>query len=412
MFEYVASGLGKIRSQHSYFESSPDVITSYGEWLDLCREDWFKVSGLYNAYTEKNFPVSFKRTGVHSKFDSIYSDSGGLQMVTLGKNITTEMRDAIYKNQATHSKYAMCFDEIPLEIDGRSGINDVGSRFFNPSAFDECAAQTGKNIERQIDIFQDMESDTKPVLILHGQNYEHFSRWSEILLKNVKQEYHKYLTSVALSSACIGQSDFLSEIEKSFLVKQLPLEVDHMHILGAGSLRRLMGNVVFFANGYYEPEFTVSFDSTTHTKLAMMGSYWRNGSILTLSRTMNDKYQMIYDDIMKKKNINLTLNEFFEGLTNSATDYNDKYNSKETVITSAQAVCFSSIYNFKEYLDKARNSKKFLLSLVKKDHKIFDLLYDVKTLDDFNHWKTNYSRYLPKKQKVGEKIMNPFDDLI
>jgi hypothetical protein len=70
------------------------------------------VSVLYNAYTEKQH-LEYLKTYKNLGARYIYSDSGGLQIVTAGKEINDEIKQQIYETQA-YADYAMCFDVISL----------------------------------------------------------------------------------------------------------------------------------------------------------------------------------------------------------------------------------------------------------------------------------------------------------
>ena len=84
----------------------------------------------------------------------IHADSGGLQIVTQGMVITDELKDKVYENQAEWADVGMCFDEIPVILTGdRSDRNDTKARFFDFENYEELARKTGRNVKRQLEIF-------------------------------------------------------------------------------------------------------------------------------------------------------------------------------------------------------------------------------------------------------------------
>ena len=101
MFEYVGSGTSyfKLMYQESYRPENLDVFArTYGA---LNGTHNHKVSLLYNAFTERRTGPRIKEN--YAKYlHSIHADSGGLQIITLGKQITPELKEEIYANQVLH----------------------------------------------------------------------------------------------------------------------------------------------------------------------------------------------------------------------------------------------------------------------------------------------------------------------
>ena len=105
---------------------------------------------MYNAYTEKR-PGEWMGEHYRSLVHSIHADSGGLQMITLGRTITNELKEEVYDSQARNSDIAMCFDVIPVRtLDaGRSDRLDLNNRRFDRTDLERCARETGRNLRRQ-----------------------------------------------------------------------------------------------------------------------------------------------------------------------------------------------------------------------------------------------------------------------
>ena len=105
--EYVVSGT-------SYMRMSNPQVSQVPERVEMVRDLFGKMvhghkshtfSALYNAYQESSFGKRFQPYSGSIK--NIHADSGGLQIVTLGKTITDELKDKIYENQAKSADVGM-----------------------------------------------------------------------------------------------------------------------------------------------------------------------------------------------------------------------------------------------------------------------------------------------------------------
>jgi len=117
----------------TYKQATLDLMKSLKKRIgESCTLTEPLVSTLYNAYTEKQHVKEFAHLD-NLGSDSVYADSGGLQIVTAGKSITEEMKMEIYKTQ-TYADYAMCFDVIPLSSTSltrtRNERSNVGKQDF------------------------------------------------------------------------------------------------------------------------------------------------------------------------------------------------------------------------------------------------------------------------------------------
>ena len=139
MFEYVGSGTSyfKLMYEESYRPENLEVFAAtYGS---LNNQHEHKISLLYNAFTEK-------RTGPRLKehyakhLHTIHADSGGLQMITLGKTITDELKEDVYANQALNSDVAMCFDLIPVVVLSERTTTGIRSKHMATSEFNAWLA--------------------------------------------------------------------------------------------------------------------------------------------------------------------------------------------------------------------------------------------------------------------------------
>ena len=415
MLEYVASGLSAARTNHSFMNAYDENKAYFKEWFDYIRNNSeVKLSGLYNAYSEANYAEMFKKFKIYDDFHMMYADSGGLQIITRGDKIDDNLKDQIYRNQAAHAHFGMCFDEIPLQVLGeRSAIGDMDSRLFDRDNLEDYAKATGKNIKRQIEVYKENNSLCKPCVIVHGNDYDSYMRWSEALLSEIPEEFKSELTSVAISSACIGVAETETEIFRNFVIKHLPFEYcNHSHLLGVGAIRRLLSCLIFYQNGYYEPDFRLSFDSTTHTKISLTGQYYTSSGSVKLTKDYNPAYDMLYNEVAKTVPFKYSIKEFYDGLTNPVIAWHEKTNDPHLVVQAVQALTWQSVFNFLKQLETYLHSKEKLLKSINRDTTLFESLYEVKTLDDYWHWKNNTSIFFKRKnRRILEEPKNTLDDL-
>ena len=188
-YEYIASGWGNPLSLKDILapgQKYDETRRIFDKFNSILEKD--KLSILFNALTEKNIGIAYNN---HYKqdFDQIYSDSGGLQMVTLKKKFEKEkhkipeLKDEVYKMQALNSDVAACFDEIsPMlhvpDLDNSAGQRtQMSHKTFLQEGVQVGALATCKNIKRQIEIFKRHESNTKIMLICQGNKAEDFAEY-------------------------------------------------------------------------------------------------------------------------------------------------------------------------------------------------------------------------------------------
>jgi len=230
-----------------------------------------RYSVLFNAYTEENIGASahnFFRDVVHS----VHADSGGLQMITLGKSVTEAEKKAIYDIQAKYSDVAMCFDVIPItsSAQGKTGITDMSVRYFDHALVPEKARETGGNLKAQILRFKELGSTAKPMLIMQGNCIQSFQDWVDYAcdeLGDLVSDVHGI--SVAGTSLGGGQLEDVVRAAASTILK-FPKELNtkNIHILGLGAPARFLPYVPFKE---LLIDSHVSFDSTTHAHAIFKG---------------------------------------------------------------------------------------------------------------------------------------------
>ncbi len=270
IIEYVMSATGHARLGAAH--KLMDVVdTSYLRDILNTAQDLdgvHKISMLYNAYTEKK--VGHQINDLFG--DSVYKvhvDSGGLQIVNLGLENTPALRKAVYENQAESGDIGMCFDEIPLHNEAKGGgaarINTKDKVFMYDLAF-AYGAKTGKNIRAQIETYIETGSDCKPYIILQGNSEADFIAFSDGIMSELKGVEH-YIAGCAAADTCIGNGvresiDMMSVIRKLNIPERAKKSV---HMLGVGSVKRMLPAVALMRSGYFGDDFHISYDSSTHT---------------------------------------------------------------------------------------------------------------------------------------------------
>lgn len=270
IIEYVMSATGHARlgAAHKLMDK---VDTTYlRDILNAAQnqDGVHKISMLYNAYTEKK--VGHQINDLFG--DSVYKvhvDSGGLQIVNLGLDNTPELRKAVYENQAESGDIGMCFDEIPLHNEAKGGgaarINTKDKVFMTDLAYD-YGVKTGKNIRAQIETYIETGSKCKPYIILQGNSDEDFLNFSDGIMSQL-EGVEDYIAGCAAADTCIGNGvresiDMMSVIRKLNIPEKAKKSV---HMLGVGSVKRLLPAVALIRSGYFGDDFHISYDSSTHT---------------------------------------------------------------------------------------------------------------------------------------------------
>jgi hypothetical protein len=395
---YVASGCSYTRFNLKANESSPKTI----EWIrsafkKMQKDPNHSFGTLYNAWTEQEFGPIFKQN-YRDVLECIQADSGGLQIVTQGKTITSDMVDSVFDNQARYSTMAMSFDEIPLSFSGAKSTRlDLSNRWFDEHKFEECAKQTGRNVFKQIQKFVDMKSESKPIFITQGNCYETYMQWTDLAMKEIPQEYHQHIGGVAMGAAALGHG-MLEDIQRAFFYTQLPMNLssNHLHLLAVGSVFRLVPNMIFMKSGLYK-DLHLTYDSTSHTCAATMGRFYAEKKAIDFPRRFEKVlYTKIYDDIRSKFELDMTLEEFHEAVNSTSRKFDEKYGNIHNFVVAQMAITLSTIQNFKDHVDACMKSDKELLSQVdSRDNPAFiKSLYKIKTKDDFDAWMRDVGKYM------------------
>lgn len=397
-FEYVASGGTFFRLFHNtaLWDTQKEIFRKSFGTLD--GNNNHRVSLLYNAYTEHKQGAILREHYADTAY-TIHADSGGLQIVTRGFNITDDLKNKVYENQAKYSDIAMCFDKIPVRVTSdKSKKLDLENRFYDHAMLDEAAKETGINLRTQIEYFLEVKAKAKPFLIIQGNDYDSYMKWTEIVMKQLPEGFSKHIGGVAMGAAALGKGT-LEDIKRAFYFKELPLDVSHkhVHLLGVGAVPRMIPTIIFVQNGLYG-DTTISYDSTTHTASITRGLYFMGQRMFNYSRDFSHDYDIVRKDI--EKNFPgvypLSTAEMYECLNVPPGQIAEKYGSTERSVQTAFCYVSSAIKNFIVMVEQLNEKKSNVIDFLKtnKEKTSFSSLYEVKTRDDFDHWLKHVGPYI------------------
>lgn len=411
MFEYVASGTAHL----GYNRKRVDQIQVYSLINDLCifiRENLknHQLSFLFNAYVEPKLGEIMNRE--MKELYAIHSDSGGLQIVTQGKTVTPDIKQKIYNVQNSFSNVAMCFDEIPVSFVGETGggMNDNDSRYFDKDKFYEVAALTGKNLQEQIEMFVNEGIHANPMLIIHGKDIAYMKDWCNIVLEQIHIDNHKHLHGIATSGVSLGTGE-LEDVYRAAIVGCLDIDSNlkkNMHMLGVGSIRRMLPVIELYKSGFIDNKIHISYDSSSHTMTATMAEIMdADLKKHSLSKSKQAKavasqyFEQYHSELFKKYNLDI-------GNCVNYLSVADKVNSDiggkrfNDFILAKQILVMTNIYHFMCKLDKSISSVDSAIAP-------YNILQHVKTKEDFYSIMPSLPRYFKSKKICDSKITNIMD---
>lgn len=408
-FEYVASGVA-----HTYIMSNPFCQTP--EVVDFVNEIFSKLNGkhnskfslLYNAFTEPRFGPKLNQHYKKSLYQ-IHSDSGGLQIITLGKKITPELYREIYTVQGQYSDIAMSFDEIPVIVKGeKSVIGNTTGRFFDKTKLVEFATLSGKNLLEQIETFIELGSECRPFLIAHGNCRETYLEWIDIMYKQIPAHLHNRIGGIAISGAALGRG-MMEDIQKAFITNDFLDYNNHIHILGVGSIKRLIPYLALIQKGYYKKNFHLSYDSTSQTSAISRGCIYNKGKMVRHGKVMNREYEHTFNVLDREIEITkygvdipFLLETMMKKGTNAFIN-NDSTYDVEKLLKYASVILgwlYLSVNDITDIVNKCSTDKNSLFQYAES----FDISRETKVIteldnyDEFEDWKNNHHHYVESKR--------------
>lgn len=406
--EYTMSGVSFTRVNYPESYTNPecvDLVKTFFKNVDGRNGHRFSV--LFNAHTETKFGEIFQT--YRDSLYKIHADSGGLQIITQGLEMTPEMKTEIYKTQAKWSDIGMSFDDIPLVVTGGSSKrNDTSSRSFDRVNLDKFARSTGQNLKDQIATFLAEGTVCRPFFIVHGNDLETALRWTEVALKELPDEWIQHIGGIAMGGGSFGNGpkETLLRVIVAGEILNTRADIVHknIHFLGLGSLTNAFAIVALSKSGYLKPEWHVSYDSTSHSSGHIMGQYIdRHGKLIKLGKSLNRAYQHIYDDI----NSNFPfysqapgMDTFFKTLTTSSSHHTDAGGTMKDILWSNLGCSMSSVVNFTRKISEyCQNYNQFLDERIDMRHQsMYISILNIKTIDDFKRWNQTIGQRFPSKQ--------------
>jgi len=209
-----------------------------------------ELHGLYNAYTEEIMARRASGDAIATPFTEIFpkgmhGDSGGLQMITLGKGtITKEDRLKIYETQANFSHYAMSFDEIPSVVK-----EDV--RYYLPHLVEEKGIESGFNLKEQYDHFSTLSTQCKIIPIAQGWGIDDTNTFAKGLFAQLSEEEKEKLDIIASGFPTSSVYASAKRIFDMFAAEEIPYNAKkHVHLLGVTGFKRLIPILEMIKNGF------------------------------------------------------------------------------------------------------------------------------------------------------------------
>lgn len=375
------------------------------------------ISMLYNAYNEGKYIDKLKAVEWLNA-DATYSDSGGLQVVTAGQNITPELRKEVYRDQAV-SDYAMCFDNIPLETVSKIRMKNeralTHNKIFNQARHPEAALATGQNIKEQIDYFRKVNALTKVIIIVQGNTAQDMVDYYRNIVSCLDEEDFKFIGGMAVADTCMGNGP-LESVEMLHAAKLISLEChdnikNHLHFLGVGAVNRMRPIVYLLRSGYLDTFKRISYDSSTHSSAFLFGQMRINGKVDAIGAHktpyVEENFRKVYKLLEKTFNNYTTEDEFIKNvlyrdkrttwswgqIRNHALTYPDE-NAKVTTLLCNPAYCFYHIHNF------VWNVDKLMVERPSGERPEIEQLLKVKTIDDMTYWFRHFGCHMDSKRII------------
>jgi hypothetical protein len=257
-------------------------------------------------------------------FERLYADSGGLQILTVGSEITPKIKNDIYHVQ-TNADFAFCFDEIPLKVVGERGRNErsnVSNKKFDRAACGPAGEQTGKNVKEQVELFQKLGAKTKVILICHGNEVDDFLRYYDSIASKLEDHDYANIGGISIAKTAAGneakESIILSRAAKKIASICHPNVRQQMHILGVGAISKLRPLIYLIRSGFLTEYPIISYDSSSHTSCFDYGLLKINGGCDKLGKTRTPhgvahfkKVYTMFEPILKNY---LTVEEYLDNI--------------------------------------------------------------------------------------------------
>ncbi len=380
----------------SAFQSSGSFLEAYKLYPQLTLDLFYSVKNqeqdtdlgiLENAFTDPENLKQFYNIFEKNNDTVIMADSGGLQVITRGKEVTKEIKNKIFNSQMNYSNYAMSFDEIPMIVTEKNPGTFGDKKVFIDSLFKKNAILSGQNMVEQIKVFKKNKTKAKILFIIQSKTFETAREWAWFAFQEVKKEpeYEKYIGGLAIGNTGSGGlrnlADFMLRFQSE--LDFLPLEWrKRLHVLGAGSISRIVA-AMLIRDEYFLEDTVISADATTQTRAQLFGNYqWFNKKTKKLEsvsagREYNDTSHLVIEKIYEKVKPHINKHkdkyniqavcidtfreqytEYNEGLFRRKNQFLNDYEYRKRARVSRYFWTMSMISYYLEYLETVKKMSK------------------------------------------------------
>lgn len=369
----------------------------------------YSLGLLFNAYKEKGFVAPITKYD-NFGFSSLYADSGGLQIVTAGSSVTPEIKKEIYNTQSV-ADFAMCFDEIPCKtIEGvhNTHRSHTSDKEFFPEQKKECAEKTALNIREQIEHLDSLGAKSKVHYIVQGNTVSDMVEWYDDGSKFLDESHYNRIGGVSLADTCMGNGQLESIdmlVSYHILLKKYGKEKikDHMHLLGVGSVSRLLPMLYLIESGFLPNDMLYSFDSSTFS-MGFVGGLFRNkagGVVRSDSQVeMRKILEMVFDyfnervftKIRDDVDKEYVVNHLIDNIRSTSDAINDTSDDMYPFVRAM--VPLTNVYSIMAFVKKTKDS----IDNMKMDQSPVGMLQYVKDLRDYANWRKEYAKFVQTKR--------------
>lgn len=370
----------------------------------------FGIDILFNAYTEADMGKRIREKDMFG-FQHLFADSGGLQIVTAGKSVDDSLKKSIYKTQSS-ADFAMCFDEIPcsniegLSMDTKSNRSQTGNKVFYPERIYETSTKTARNIREQIETLDEIGTSTVVHYIIQGNTTEDMVKWFENGTKVLLPEHYKRVGGLALADTCMGNGPLESVdmlVAYHLIRKQFGVEMTNnwIHLLGVGSVRRLIPLMYFLNSGLLPKDLTISFDSTSFSMSYFMGRFVSDDGSKVERHAHKYKqmfhkvfkyFEPIYREYFPNVDEEVFVNYCVDQIRSLADTVNNAPKDLASLVRANITLTLAwQILGFVKNINKAQDTAKH-------DRTGMGMLQYVNDYDDYLSWKREYSRFVPSSR--------------
>lgn len=421
VFEYVVSGM-TMGAPLGYWGDTEKLSAFKGVISNKVKDmrnryERQEFSLLYNAFQEPKHGEAVFNNDLG--FHHLFSDSGGLQMVTTKSGVTPELKDKVYHHQARYSDKAFIFDEIPLHVDrnlsfGIESKNNSLGKYFVRDMIVPSAEKTADNIKRQIEVFDSLNSSAKIFLISQGQDADSYNQYLGTIINRLSDYEMSRIYGIALSSACMGTKTLERfDMIYNYVNLELPENIkQNVHLLGVGNISTIFP--FLYNKEYFKDIKTLSYDSTRQTNSYLFKRYTD-----TEHRThnLNDSdevahmmmQQYYYRNEHYFQQLGCPSYDFYVENSTKFSSMNEENKIKywtEHCDISTQLYQIQHFFYIMEVIENFRHNVDLMMNDDFTNHHVIKnkemlLLKNVRDFNDYLDWRNNVGKYLKSDRNVS-----------